>query len=67
MAVNVSAIISHSSNKSFYIKKKKTIPKTNQGSSNAQKKYILKHTHTQEDRSDFPIILQSTCYFLVYE
>lgn len=48
-------------------KKKKTIPKTNQGSSNAQKKYILKHTHTQEDRSDFPIILQSTCYFLVYE
>lgn len=56
---------SHSSNKSFYIKK--TIPKTNQGSSNAQKKYILKHTHAQEDRSYLLIILSSTCYFLVYE
>lgn len=38
---------SHSSNKFLH----KKIPKTNQGSSNAQQKYILKHrhTHTQED------------------
>lgn len=43
MAVNVSAI-SHSSYK-FLHKKNKT--KTNQGSSNAQRKYILKHRHAR--------------------
>lgn len=52
MAVNVSARIRVTPQTRVFTLKK-TIPKTNQGSSNAQKKYILKHTHTQEDRSDF--------------
>lgn len=37
---------SHSSNKFLH----KKIPKTNQGSSNAQQKYILKHRHTHAGR-----------------
>lgn len=54
MAVNVSAIIVTPQTRVFTLKKK--IPKTNQGSSNAQKKYLLKHTHTQEDRSYLLIV-----------
>lgn len=50
MAVNVSAIIRVTPQTSFFCtKKKKEIPKTNQGSSNAQKKYILKHTRRKID------------------
>lgn len=46
MAVNVSAIIRVTPQTRVFTFKKK-IPKTNQGSSNAQKKYILKHKHTR--------------------
>lgn len=52
MAVNVSAIIVTPQTRVFTLKKNQ-YQKLNQGSSNAQKKYILKHTHThtEEDRS----------------
>ena len=67
MAVNVSARIRVTPQTRVFTLKK-TIPKTNQGSSNAQKKYILKHTHTRAGRwIRFLTVLSSSCYFLVYE